>query len=61
LYWNIGVPTTANYIGEFLLFTGSFVKNPLIVLLGATSMILSGAYGIWLYGRITGGVPTLNF
>lgn len=52
---NMAVPLTANFIGEFLTFTGAFIKNPIITAIAATSMVLVAAYSIWLYNRICFG------
>lgn len=52
---NMGTPLTGNYIGEFLSFAGAFRISPIIISIGAISIILSAVYSIWLYTRITGG------
>jgi NADH-ubiquinone oxidoreductase chain 4 len=52
---NMATPLTANFIGEFLTFTGSFKINPVLVAISATSMILVAGYSIWLYNRICFG------
>jgi NADH-ubiquinone oxidoreductase chain 4 len=35
--------------------TGIFSRSPLIAVLGATGIVLSAAYSIWLYNRIAFG------
>ena len=52
---NMGTPLTGNYIGEFLSFAGAFQISPIIISIGAISIVLSAVYSIWLYTRITGG------
>ena len=52
---NMATPLTANFIGEFLTFTGSFQKNPILTAISATSMVLVAGYSIWLYNRICFG------
>jgi len=52
---NMATPLTANFIGEFLTFTGSFQKNSILTAISATSMVLVAGYSIWLYNRICFG------
>src|ERR1700734_3371551 len=51
----MGVPLTGNFIGEFLSLLGAFQQNIFIASIGATSVILSAVYSIFMYNRITGG------
>lgn len=61
--FNAAVPLSANWIGETLCLIGTFQRNPLAGILGATGIVLSAAYSIWLYNRITFGTwsPYLNY
>jgi NADH-ubiquinone oxidoreductase chain 4 len=52
---NMATPLSVNFVGEFLSFAGAFTQNPVITFLGATSIVLSAAYSIWLYNRISFG------
>ena len=52
---NMGTPSTANWVGEFLSLAGVFQLNPVAALLGATSIVLSACYSIWLYNRLAFG------
>ena len=52
---NIAFPGTSSFIGEFLILTGSFKSNTSVTFLGATGVILSGAYSLWLLNRIAFG------
>ena len=52
---NIGLPGTSSFIGEFLILVGSFKVNTSITFLGATGMIIGGAYSLWLFNRIAYG------
>lgn len=52
---NMATPLTANFIGEFLVFTGSFQKNPILTGISAISMVLVAGYSVWLYNRICFG------
>jgi proton-translocating NADH-quinone oxidoreductase chain M len=52
---NIGLPGTGSFVGEFLIFTGSFLNNIIITFIGATGMVLGGCYSLWLFNRISYG------
>lgn len=52
---NIGFPGTANFVGEFLILLGTFQTNTFAAFLSATSLILGGAYSLWLYNRLVYG------
>ena len=49
---NIGFPTTSNFIGEFLILVGIFIKNPFIAIFAGFGIILSAVYSFWLYTRV---------
>lgn len=53
--FNAAVPLSANWAGEILCLTGIFQRNPIIAVLGATGIVLSAGYSIWLYNRIAFG------
>ncbi|KAG2195738.1 hypothetical protein INT47_004842 [Mucor saturninus] len=55
---NIAVPLSANFVGEFMTFTGAYQQNPVLTVLGGLGMILSAAYGIWLYNRTAFGAQS---
>jgi proton-translocating NADH-quinone oxidoreductase chain M len=52
---NMSFPGTSNFIGELLILVGIFQKNPFIVVLAATGIVLSAVYSIWLYNRVAFG------
>ena len=52
---NMGFPGTANFVGEFLIFSGFFMKNDYLVLFAASSIVLSAVYSIWVYNRVSYG------
>jgi proton-translocating NADH-quinone oxidoreductase chain M len=52
---NISFPGTSSFIGEFLVLTGSFKCNTSVTFLGATGIIIGGAYSLWLLNRIAFG------
>jgi NADH:ubiquinone oxidoreductase subunit 4 (subunit M) len=43
---NMSFPGTSNFVGEFLIFAGIFQKNPFIMVLSATGVVLSAVYSI---------------
>nr|WBU10927.1 NADH dehydrogenase subunit 4 [Malassezia furfur] len=53
--FNAGIPLSANWIGEALCLMGSYQFNPIVSILGSTGIVLSAAYSIWLYNRISYG------
>ena len=52
---NISFPGTSSFVGEFLILTGSFKCNTSVTFLGATGIIIGGAYSLWLLNRIAFG------
>ena len=53
--FNIGVPLSLNWLGEALSLTGIFQRNPVITFLAASSILLSAAYSIFIFNRISFG------
>ena len=52
---NMGVPLSLNWVAEFMSLAGTFQRSPLAGALGATSIVLSACYSIWLWARLVGG------
>ena len=52
---SVGLPGTANFVGEFLVIVGAWRVNPWVALGAATGMILGAAYMLLLYRRIAFG------
>ncbi|MDO5604228.1 MAG: NADH-quinone oxidoreductase subunit M, partial [Paracoccus sp. (in: a-proteobacteria)] len=52
---NIGMPGTSGFVGEFLTLLGVFRVNTWVALVAATGVVLSAAYALWLYRRVTLG------
>jgi proton-translocating NADH-quinone oxidoreductase chain M len=59
---NTGIPLTLNFLGEQLALLGIWQENPIIAALGATGIVLSAIYSIFLYNRLSYGnySPHLN-
>jgi NADH-ubiquinone oxidoreductase chain 4 len=53
---NTGIPLTLNFLGEQLSLIGIWERNPIIAGLGATGIVLSAIYSIYLYNRISYGI-----
>lgn len=53
--FNTAVPLSSNWAGEFMCLVGAFQHNPISALFGSTGIVLSAAYSIWLYNRISFG------
>ncbi len=52
---NCAAPLTLNFVGEFMSLYGVFERLPLLGLFASSSIILSAAYTIYLYNRISFG------
>lgn len=53
--FNAAAPLSINWVGEFLSLTGTFQRSPLIGVIGASGIVLSAAYSIWMYNRVSYG------
>ena len=53
---NTGIPLSLNFLGEQLSLIGIWDRSPIISALGATGIVLSACYSIWLYNRVSYGV-----
>ena len=49
---NCGAPLTLNFVGEFMSLYGVFERLPLAGILGASSIVFSAAYTIFMFNRI---------
>ncbi|MFV0301040.1 MAG: NADH-quinone oxidoreductase subunit M, partial [Paracoccus sp. (in: a-proteobacteria)] len=52
---NVGLPGTSGFVGEFLTLLGTYRANTVVAFVAATGVILSAAYALWLYRRVTLG------
>lgn len=52
---NMGVPLSLNWAGELMALAGAFQQSPMVGVLGATGIIFSACYSIWLWSRLVGG------
>jgi NADH-ubiquinone oxidoreductase chain 4 len=52
---NTGIPLSLNFLGEQLSLIGIWQQNPIIASLGASGIVLSACYSLFLYNRLTFG------
>jgi len=52
---NVGLPGTSGFIGEFLVLMGIFQVNTWVAAVATSGVILSAAYGLYLYRRVAFG------
>src|SRR5262245_9763233 len=55
---SIGLPLLNGFVGEFLVLAGSFQAKALYGILGATGVIWSACYMLWMYQRVFYGKIT---
>lgn len=55
---SIGLPTLSGFVGEFLVFLGSWLANPVYAIIAATGVILSACYMLWMLQRVLQGEIT---
>nr|YP_009517151.1 NADH dehydrogenase subunit 4 [Asterophora parasitica]AYE93057.1 NADH dehydrogenase subunit 4 [Asterophora parasitica] len=52
---NTGIPLSLNFLGEQLSLLGIWQQNPYIAVLGATGILFSACYSLFLYNRLSYG------
>ena len=52
---NVGLPGTSGFVGEFLVLMGIFQVNTWVAAVANSGVILSAAYGLYLYRRVAFG------
>ncbi len=52
---SVGLPGTANFVGEFLALIGVYAQSSVTALICGTGIILGAGYMLWLYRRIAFG------
>lgn len=53
--FNMAVPLSLNWVSEVMSLAGIFQKSPIIGLMGASSIVLSACYSIFLFNRLAFG------
>jgi NADH-quinone oxidoreductase subunit M len=54
---SFGLPTTSNFIGEFLILVGVSYENFVFVVLAMGGIVLGAAYMLWMLQRVAFGQP----
>ncbi|WP_423821515.1 NADH-quinone oxidoreductase subunit M [Salinisphaera sp. SPP-AMP-43] len=54
----LGMPATANFVGEFLILFGAFGDWPWVVVIASGGMILAAVYALYLMHQVYWGTPT---
>jgi NADH-quinone oxidoreductase subunit M len=52
---SVGLPGTANFVGEFLALVGAYEANTWVAAVATTGIILGAAYMLYLYARVAFG------
>ncbi len=55
---SLGLPGLGNFVGEFLVLTGTYRANPTLTALAAVGFILATIYSLWIMHRVCYGVRT---
>jgi len=55
---SVGLPLLNGFVGEFLVLSGAFQANPWYGAIGATGVIWSACYLLWMYQRVFFGKVT---
>jgi NADH-quinone oxidoreductase subunit M len=55
---SFGLPGTNNFVGEFLILSGSYLRNPLPATLATLGLILTAYYMLWVVRQLLFGVIT---
>ena len=53
---NTGIPLTLNFLGEQLSLLGMSQRSPIVSALGASGIVFSAIYSIYLYNRLSYGI-----
>ena len=57
---NTGIPLSLNFLGEQLSLIGIWERSPITAILGASGIVLSAIYSIYLYNRLSYGKYSEN-
>ena len=58
---NFGLPGTVNFVGEFVIFLGSFLVNNLIIIFCLFGLFLTLVYSLFLYVKLVNGLIKVEF
>ena len=52
---SVGLPGLAGFVGEFLVFTGTFAVSPVAAAIATLVMVFGAVYLLWMYQRVAFG------
>lgn len=55
---SIGLPFLSGFVGEWLVFLGTWLANPYYAIFAATGVVLSACYMLWMFQRVFQGEVT---
>jgi NADH-quinone oxidoreductase subunit M len=58
---SLGLPGTANFIGEFLVLAGSFRVHPWVTAGAAAGLVFSAVYSLWMMYRVFFGTKSVDW
>ena len=55
MFASLGLPGLAGFVGEFLVFAGTFAVSPIAAAIATLVMVFAGVYLLWMYQRVAFG------
>ncbi len=55
MFASLGLPGLAGFVGEFLVFVGTFAVSPIAAAVATLVMVFAGVYLLWMYQRVAFG------
>jgi NADH-quinone oxidoreductase subunit M len=55
MFASLGLPGLAGFVGEFLVFAGTFAVSPVAAAIATLVMVFAGVYLLWMYQRVAFG------
>ncbi len=61
IFASLGLPGLGGFVGEFLVFAGTFAVSPVAAAVATLVMVFAGVYLLWMYQRVAMGNPKPEF
>jgi NADH-quinone oxidoreductase subunit M len=58
IFASLGLPGLAGFVGEFLVFVGTFAVSPIAAAVATLVMVFAGVYLLWMFQRVAFGEPS---
>jgi len=58
MFASLGLPGLAGFVGEFLVFVGTFEVSPVAAAIATLAMVFGGVYLLWMFQRVVLGQPS---